>query len=306
MPRPAAAALLAALALAPPAFAAPVPAVDAKAVVKNFFAQLQAGTGVETAWLLAPPAKDVVRELASYLDGESERERGHAVGLIAYIGRQSKDHAARRTAVEELLAHATGKEDGKRLVGQALAGLVRFSKADFPKGAAEAVEKLVRAADPHNDAMLLAGVLEVKSVIDDLKLLARPGVAQSPFLNPQWSANLALARLGDADAIKHCVATIAAEPDVVQRVRHFPELVFIRQDAAATKSLTGYLNSEELLPSVKRNDPGSPVWQYALNVLAEHAVGFPIKSEGGPSYTPAQLAAARKWVKEQTDLKWKE
>jgi hypothetical protein len=287
------------------ALAAPVPKRTAKDAVKHYFENVEKG-GAETAWLVAPPAKEVVKELLPYLDRESDRERSLAVGLIAYIGRQSKDKAARRAAVEALLAHAVGKDDGRRKQAEALAGLVRFSKADFPKSAAAEIEKLVRVPDPHNDTVLLAGILEVKSVTDDLKRLAAPVAGQSPFLNPQWSANLALARLGDADAVKHCVAAVEGEPDIVQRVRHFHELVYIRQ-SAATKSLAGYLNSDERLPDVRQSDlPGSPLAYYALTVLAESVEGFPVKSESGPTYTTEQLAAARKWVSEKKQLKWKE
>ena len=64
--------------------------------------------------------------------------------------------------------------------------------------------------------------------------------------------------------------------------------------------------SEDRLPSTRGgNAQGSKIAFYALTVLAEGVEGFPVKSEGGPSYTEEQLATARKWVRDQKDFKFK-
>jgi hypothetical protein len=189
-------------------------------------------------------------------------------------------------------------------VRQALERLLEFSKADFPPAAATDIEKLVRVRDPHSEALLLAGLLDVRGVIKDLKPLAKNEEGRSPFSNNAWSANLALARLGDAGAVKHCVEAIAAEADLSQRVRHFPELAYIRQEAA-TRELVRHLMSEERLPGVKPGDPGGKIAVNALHALAESIEGFPIMTDRHGEYTEEQITTARKWVREQKELELK-
>ena len=286
--------------------AAPVPKRTAKDAANQFFNAVEKGKGGNTSVFWYLPEVDVIRELTSHFASENTRRRGLAIEVTQMRGHRAKDPAARRLAAEALLKHAVNKSGAeKREVASALHALTKFRKADFPPKAGEAVAKFVREIDPPNAALILAGLLDVKDVTDNLKRLAAPVAGQSPFLNPQWSANLALARLGDADAAKHCVATIAGEKDTGQRTRHFEELVYIRQEVAL-KGLIEQLRSEELLPALKPNVPGSPVSYRALTVLAESVEGFPVKSESGPTYTTEQLAAARKWATEKKQPKWKE
>lgn len=296
--------LLAALLLsAAPASAAPVPAEDAKALVRMYFANVEKGMG-DSGPIFAAPAKDVIPALGEYLQKGTDEQQSRAARMISLLGRQSKDKDVRTLAVKTLLDYAT--TEGKPAVRGALIDLLHFSKADFPTKAGAAIEKLVRERDPHSEAFLLAAIVDVRSVIKDLKTLAAvpPGPANSPFINPSWSAHLALARLGEEDSLKHCIETIEAEKDWAQKTRHFEDLVFTRQDAAV-EALGRYLFSEERLPGLKRGDPGTRVALYALEVMAQSVDGFPIKSEGGPAHTEEQLTAARKWVKEQKQLKFK-
>jgi hypothetical protein len=295
--------LLAALLLsAAPVSAAPVPSEDAKALVRMYFNNVEKGMG-DSGPIFAAPAKDMIPALGEYLLRGTDNQQSRAVGLISLVGRRSKDRKVRTLAVKALLDYAT--TEGKPATRLALANLLHFSRDDFPPKADAVLEKLVRESDPHSEAFLLAAIVGVRSVIKDLKALAvPPGPGNSLFINPGWSAHLALARLGEADSLKHCIATIAAEKDCAQKVRHFEDLVFTRQDAAA-KALAQYLFSEERLPGLRRGDEGTRLALYALETMAQSVEGFPIKSEGGPSHTDTQLSAARKWVKQQKELKFK-
>ena len=291
--------LFAAPQLAP---AAPVPASDAKSAVALYFHKIERGIGVETASLLAPPAKDVIAELDKYMAAGTEAQQSRAVGLVSVVGRLSSDEEVRALAVRTLLAYAAA--EGKPDVRYALEQLLRFTKADFPPKADATITKLVRGHGPHNEALLLAGLLDVRAVVDDLKPMAKTEAGQNPFFNNAWSANLALARLGDAAAVKHCIAAIAAEPDIAQRFRHLHELAYIRQDAA-TKELVRYLMSDERLPGVEPRDPGVKLALGALQALVECIDGFPIKKDKYGEYTDEQIIAAREWAKERKAFKLK-
>jgi len=286
--------------------AAPVPKRTAKDAANQFFNAVEKGKGGNTSVFWHLPEVDVIRELTSHFASENARRRGLAIEVTQMQGHRAKNPAARRIAAEALLKHAVSKSGAeKREVASALHALTKFRKADFPPKGGEAVAKFVREIGPSEAALILAGLLDVKEVTDNLKGLATPVAGQSPFLNPQWSANLALARLGDAAAAKHCVATVAGEKDTAQRTRHFEELAYTRQEVAL-KGLIEQLKSDELLPALKPNLPGSPLSHYALSVLAETVVDFPVKGSNVHLYTAEQLAAARKWATEKKQPKWKE
>ena len=293
------------LLLAIAAHAAPVPKRVVKDEVAKFFISVEKGRG-NTSVFWGLPQEEVVRELGTYFEHESSLRRSMSVIIAASVGRHAKEPAARSLATDALLNHATGADGGKkRNAVQALGGLLAFKKADFRQAAGAAVETLVRTDDPHPSALLLAGILGLKSVADDLKKLSETIPGRPRFENPSWSAHLALGRLGEAASVKHCVERVENELDAVQRERHFPELAFLRH-ADGLKSLTGFLESDARLPGAKPADPGPKVALHALTAMAEVVEGFPVKADLTHTYTDAQLATARKWVKEQKELKWKE
>jgi len=231
----------------PFAIAAPVPSeFNAKVAVKNYFLTLDKGFG-DSDPLFVPPAQDVIAELGKYLESDNDLHRSHAVSCIWCVGKLSKDTPARALAVQLLLAYSTSANPDGSKARQALPRLLDFAKADFPAGATKQIEKFVRQASPDTEALLLAGLLDMKTVIEDLQAITSTKPGAHRFATPHWPAHLALARLGNKDAIKVCIETIEGEPDVVQRTRHFQELIYIR-DPAGLDVLKKYLASDERLP----------------------------------------------------------
>lgn len=285
--------------------AAPVPKASAKVVVEKYLDAADIGKG-DTDILHTAPMVDVIHELAKHFDDEPEARRLRAIGVAGSLGYHSTDPAVRRATTTVLLDQASGANGGKkRNAGYAIDSLVPYRKSDFGPTAAEAVAKLVAEPDPSNTAILLAGLLDVTAATDRLRKLSEPVAGRSPFLNPQWSANLALARLGDAAAAKHCLASIEGEQDIVQRARHLGWLPYLHSKEAM-KVLVGYLNSDDRLPDVKPGIEGQRVALTAITQMAGTVEGFPVKRDLSNVYTAEQLTTARTWVKEQKELKWKE
>ncbi len=301
--RHSAALLLSAVAIQP-ATAAPVPKAAARPVVEKFLDAADNGKGDTDILHTAPPV-DVVRELARYFEDENPARRFRALSVAALLGFNSTDTAVRRATAAVLLDHASGANGGKKHNARyAVDSLVPYRKADFGPTAGDAVAKLVAEADPNPNAILLAGLLEVKAATDDLKKLAGQATGAPSFQTVGWTAVAALARMGDTDMAKFCVATVEGEKDPVQRDRHLWLLAYTRSDAAK-KLLVAYLNSDDRLPGVKPGD-GHKVALTALTQLAGTVQDFPVKGSLTHTYTAEQLAAARKWVKDQKELKWKE
>lgn len=287
------------------ASAAPVPKASAKVVVEKYLDAADDGKG-DTGLLHTAPMVDVIRELARHFDDEPQARRFRALSTAAALGHNSTDTAVRRATAAVVLDHASGATGGKKENARyAVDSLVQYRKADFGPKAGDAVAKLVAEADPNPNALLLAGLLEVKAAVDDLRKLAGQATGPPSFQTVGWTAAAALARMGDADMAKFCAATVENEKDIVQRDRHLWLLSYTRGDAAK-KLLIGYLNSDERLPGVKPGIEGHKIALTALTQLAGTVQDFPVKRDMTHTYTAEQLAAARKWVKEQKELRWKE
>lgn len=303
--RPVAVLLFAAFASLTSLLAAPVPKRSAKDAVDRFFYAVEKGKGGNTSVFWGLPEKDVLRELITHFASEDRRRRRLAISVTEGLGHRAKTPDARRLAANALLKHATNSGTEEDEVANVLHRLAKFHKDDFPPKASDAVAKFARAIDPPDSALILAGLLGVTAVTDNLKALAVPVPGRSPFLNPQWSANLALARLGDTDSTKHCLATIAGEKDLAQRARHFDEVTYMRSDDAR-KLLIRYLMTDDILPPIRSGEEGKKLALHALTQLAGTVRDFPVERVLTHTYTAEQLATARKWVKEQKELKWKE
>ena len=283
------------------AAAAPVPKEDAEATVRRYMTRYENGEGGSEP-ILALPSADAIPELNRSLVAGTERQKGSASRLISLLGRRERDAGVRRSAVLALLRFSA-KDEVYSLRHNALDDLLAFGKADFSKEGIAILEKVAVTADAPPGARMLAGICDLRALIDPLKKHVAehpPDERRSPFGDP-WSAHLALARLGDADSVKHCVATVEGERDLAQRCRHFEELAYTRRPEAFD-ALVRHLMSDERLGGVKERDPGTKVAKPALHFLTKGVEGFPIATDKWGDYTDEQIAAARKWVKEQKAL----
>ena len=269
---------------------------DAKAVVKAYIEQIERGDAVDSGPLYKVPAPDAINELKPYVVAGSDKVRFHAASAVRLFGVHSNEPALRKEAVRILLEFS-GKEKDAGHGRWVLEKLAEFAPTDFDDKAKEQIRDFVRAKDPHGEAFLLAGTAKVEAAKEDLKKWAEGDGEKFLLGDRAWSANLALARMGDPAAAKFCVEKLEAEKDIVQRARRFPDLAYTRHPVAV-KYLTQQLMSEERLPGLKAGDPGTKVAMSALDALAKIVDKFPVQSPVG-DYNDAQLAAARGWVMDQ-------
>src|SRR5262245_17143238 len=288
---------------APAAF---LQAADARAVVKAYVEQIDKGEAVDPDPVYRLPSRAAFDELTKYMVSGSDKVRFDCATMAWVIARRSADPGLRKKTVEALLQFAAREKEvsSGNYVLEKLSG---SAPSDFTDKAKAQIRELVRYQDPSKTqfgtarpgrpAFLLAGAANIASVKEDLRKWAREDTWDGA------AAELALARMGDAAAARRCVEKVEAVKDIVQRVRRFEDLAYTHHETCA-RLLTRYLMSDERLPGTKRAEDGTKVASYTLDVLARYVEGFPILSEG-PSYTEAQIAAARKWVKEQKSLTFK-
>ena len=242
---------------------------------------------------------------AKYLEDASPKVRHFSLILTHTVGNATDDKATRQTVVNQLLG---GLNDGEPLVWQHAAKfLMEYESGDFDDAARAAIEARVLADNPTREDIRLAGVARLQTVVQRLgALLLDERAAQEDDDQPgrwygsvAWAARLVRARLGVESDAAHAIAQVESEPDIVTRAGVlFKDLAFIDRPATL-QVLSGYVRSDAMLPSAHPPKPGSPVYQYAIDALAEFAEGFPFEAEGPGGYSDDERRRASDWLDER-------
>lgn len=186
------------------------------------------------------------------------------------------------------------------LRGQALKFLQDFSKDDFDASSRETLEELPWN-DEHSISLIrLIGIVNLQTKIPALEhVAAEDWETSNPYIlqnSRQWSATLALARMGDIASMDRIVERVRSEPDIVARSSvFFQDLAYTRRQAAFDM-LRDYLESTERLPQLKSTVQGELEARYAAALFAEFAVGCPVE---GSDVDEEDIPRIRDWAAAQ-------
>lgn len=165
--------------------------------------------------------------LAPYFSDSTEIVRSRAYTIAQRVGQTSSDPAVRQRVVHYLVGGIRDKSGG--ISGMATAALTEFAKDDFSTADRDSIGGYIRPGIPHLDEIVkLAGYLELTDFQDRIKSIA---YSNAPF-KYRWAARLALARMGDEEAISDITARLeraVINDDFVYEVT--PDLVYTRQKA---------------------------------------------------------------------------
>lgn len=165
--------------------------------------------------------------LAPYFSDSTEIVRSRAYTIAQRIGQTSNDPAVRQRVVHYLVGGIRDKSGG--ISGMVTASLTGFAKDDFSAIDRDSIGGYIRPGIPHLDEIAkLAGYLELTDFQDRIKSIA---YSSAPF-KYRWAARLALARMGDEEAISDITARLeraVINDDFVYEVT--PDLVYTRQKA---------------------------------------------------------------------------
>jgi hypothetical protein len=140
--------------------------------------------------------KKVLKVLEEYTVDSTYNIRGKAYYMAKLIALMSDNLKERQDAVE-LLVKGIGDADSG-VSGGAIRALTQFDKNDFNKGAKEEIAKLKSTnATPVDELIKLAGYLELQQTLLEMNRITS-GKAKASM---KWAAYLAMARMGDSDAI---------------------------------------------------------------------------------------------------------
>jgi len=207
-----------------------VQAKDAKATLKEYFAEVRKGRSVTLPAGIFQPANEkvILQTSVGYLSDSVDAVRSAAIYVIKSAGLMSKKADYRQQCVLYLLQACSDKNSGNS--GQASNYLTQFNPSDFNPSARDSLRKLLQANTPHiANIIKLAGFVQLTDMIS---YISDAIYVQPPKWKKKdaWAAHLALARMGVEDEIDYCLNRVKKIPlndDVVYNL--LPDLIYIRQ-----------------------------------------------------------------------------
>jgi hypothetical protein len=263
---------------------------------------------INNSAILSADPNIILAELKSFEGDPSPKVRLSAYTIGWKLANRSELPRIRKEVVNRLLK---GSNDPDPIVWQQTSKhLLDFRSEDFSDTSKVSIRQLIKKDSPRRIMVLVAGVANMQDEISTLKkLLIDESKYESGLYSGKWygtvgwAARLALGRMGSKEHIKRAIEMVESEPNLVIRVtRLLKDLSYIRQ-IEVIKVLQRYLDSDDRLPRLRPNVPGTRYAQHALDLLAQVLEDFPVKSVGPGGYSQSEIDICRKWMNEQN--KWK-
>lgn len=256
------------------------------------------GVSKFSPWYRQQP-REALEAVKLYEQDSEPLVRKLAFNLLYATGRSAKDTAIRSEVVYRLTAACN---DENEIVTTDVARYLQyFRKSDFSNSSrARLMNALKEKPALIPKFARLAGFVEIKELVPVFK-----EYANDPTLTnrQKWEAWLALARMGDKEAVDYVVSqvkTIPVNDDVMYQFA--PDLVYTRQHKAFDY-LIEILNSDKKdCTSSNPDHPGKMVCGFrVMEYLAPVVEGFPLKVHASgdidaKDYNEA-LQMVRKWFK---------
>jgi hypothetical protein len=247
-----------------------------------------------SVWQDAKNEAKILKVLAPYYSDTATIVRQKAFYIAKRIGQKSKDASVQRTAIDATVRALKEKDTG--VVGNAIDALTGFNKNNFSVSAKDSIATLIKPGTPHLDKLLkLAGFLDLKSTIAQIRDII---ISPAP-VNAKWAARLALARMGDEEAIQWIVNKLNSanvNDDFVYDA--VPDLVYTRQ-SRIFEFLEGIINSDE--QNCHTADPDSEkkilCGYRVMEQIAPAIANFPVKITESGDVDVSEYATALQRVR---------
>ncbi len=259
--------------------------------------RVNSSVSLPEALLKEEKALEVLGATSSYISDSVAQVRYGIYALVSKIGLSSQRAEVREQSVNQLIAAGYDKDGGN--VGAAFSWLALFHKEDYTSTAKENIKKLFQQRPAHLDQLLkLIGYLEIVELKEDIRPLSLAPTAK----RDRWAALVALARMGDNEAIQSVKTRsqkIKVSDDVVYEI--FPDLIYTRHQELIQYMVTE-LNSEE--KNCLSGDEKPILCGYrVMEQLAPVVEGYPLKLDASGDVDTKDYAKAlievRKWFQKQ-------
>jgi hypothetical protein len=239
--------------------------------------------------------------LPAYLRDSSAQVRRFAITLAQIIGVESRWEPTRHQITRWLIQSATDVDNSN--VGICLSYLTTFTKKDFLKSHRDSISKLLNPKQSHRrEAMKLMGFLGMIEVSAELLQIANDVSLEE---SERWAAFIALARLGNSDAIifvNNRSRKILLNDDLISEL--FPDLIYTRQPAIINYVIE-ILQSDERNCESADNDDDKPIpcGYRIMEQLATVIKNYPLAVDATGDIKirdyPKALEKVRIWFKER-------
>lgn len=235
------------------------------------------------------------------LDPEKD-DRNLASGLVCQLAQKAADEQVRMMAIE-LLTIAACQDVAEHSLAKVL---MWFSRPQFSDYAIHCIQERVRSGKSDKSMNLLAGQLDLRSTLPALLAASSRWIKLDPAVmsiyDAGWGALLALARMGDEDAMSDVIALARRIREPYGAMMVMEDLAYTRRPAAV-RYLAGQAFSDTIIGEPGTDCVAVPLGVCALTYLAQLVEGFPLEERGLASYFPPELTAARSWLRKQDRLK---
>jgi hypothetical protein len=272
--------------------------------VNSYFSSIRSGKVVSPPSSLMNDRKNektILSSITPYYKDSVKEVRYSAYSLISNLGKLSSSAGFRQQVVSQLISGWRDADSG--INGQVGSSLQQFNQEDFSAAAKDSLRALVKNKPAYHDKLVkLCGYLGLKDQITVLQAQLQSGEIKSK--TDKWAVYLALARLGDAEALNYImtrVRKLGVNDDVVYEI--FPDLAYTRQRMALDYLIEG-VNSDE-----KNCEPANPEATGAIpcayrimEMIAPLLQNFPLKTDASGDIVttdyPKALQQVRNWIKE--------
>lgn len=248
-------------------------------------------------------AKEIVGSASQYFIDTLSRVRAKMYSLVGDAGSGSKDQNLRRQAVSKLV-NATNDSENLDLL---LSKLSSFTKSDFNISSTDTLVALFRRKPPYLDQLArLVGTLQINELKEDLRTLSGPSMKNQ---RTRWSALVALARMGDDEALQSMIRRVQRLPvndDVVYEV--FPDLVYTRQRQAIDYLIVELKSDEKKCTTADAEDETPITCAYRImEMLAPVIDKYPLQVDASGDIKAKDynksLKSVREWFTKNQDYK---
>ena len=237
-----------------------------------------------------------VPQAAAHFKDPNDRVRFWAGGILFHVARSSQDAKVQRRAVREIIGGLRGNQTMARW-------LSTFPAHAFDAEAKRGLVRRIRASDNHHLARPLitaAGIADARAIEPDLQRWAADHESRV-----WWASNLALARMGDHDALDRVMKRVGPDlppPDTAE-ARRLPttiqQLCYIKQPRAIEWVIKA-LKSELVVPN--EGDILGFSYSRLAAVYLGQVLDMPHSDKDRWSLDVEDVKRARKWIRQNYSL----
>lgn len=271
--------------------------------IEKYFAEAARGKSyyVSSKTIKSISTPEFLKITGKYTEAPDDYLRYKAIDLLRRKALLLEEPSERQPYIEILIQAC--KDDDSGISGIASKALTRFDRDDFTLVNHDSIFALLDRKSFHYERIILIGGF-VGSTADIQTLQTR--VENDSLLSKGtiWSFQLALARLGDPEALQYCMEQIEAaglSDDVVYYL--LSDLIYIRQPDAIDYVLKLVLSDQKSCSSSNPDNESSIICAFKIIELVAPVIdNFPLpKSTGGEvifSDYDKDLKTVRKWITE--------